>query len=109
MHELRSVNRSGHGPTVVLTTLDLNLAASRADRIMVLDRTLVADGPPCSPMAAFVWSSTRHSSPAITMAELLRPFTLEFFCNGLLVATITGGLCGLLGPFVVVRRSSRSW
>ena len=34
------------------------------------------------------------------------PFRFEFFRNGLLVATVAGALCGLLGPFVVLRRMS---
>ena len=34
------------------------------------------------------------------------PFRFEFFRNGLLVATVAGALCGLVGPFVVLRRMS---
>lgn len=40
------------------------------------------------------------------MDEVLRPFTFEFFRNGLAVALVTGALCGALGSFVVVRRAS---
>lgn len=39
-------------------------------------------------------------------AGLLEPFEYQFFNNGLLVATIAGGLCGLLGVFVVLRGMS---
>ncbi len=34
------------------------------------------------------------------------PFRFEFFRNGVLVATVAGALCGLVGPFVVLRRMS---
>ena len=34
------------------------------------------------------------------------PFRFEFFRNGLLVATVAGALCGLVGTFVVLRRMS---
>lgn len=37
---------------------------------------------------------------------LLRPFTFEFFVNGLTVATIAGALCGLIGVYVVLRGMS---
>ena len=40
------------------------------------------------------------------MSELLAPFEFEFFCNGLVVATIAGALCGLVGVFVVLRGMS---
>jgi ABC-type Mn2+/Zn2+ transport system permease subunit len=34
------------------------------------------------------------------------PFRFEFFRHGLLVATVAGALCGLVGTFVVLRRMS---
>ncbi|MGE3325671.1 MAG: metal ABC transporter permease [Acidimicrobiia bacterium] len=40
------------------------------------------------------------------MHELLRPFEFEFFRNGLLVATLAGALCGLVGVYVVLRGMS---
>lgn len=46
MHELRRLNDGGKGPTIILSTHDLNLAASHVDRIVFLDRTVVGDGPP---------------------------------------------------------------
>jgi len=42
----------------------------------------------------------------MTIAELLRPFDFEFFRNGLVVATLAGALCGLVGTFVVLRGMS---
>ncbi|MGI8439334.1 MAG: metal ABC transporter permease [Thermoleophilaceae bacterium] len=39
-------------------------------------------------------------------AELLRPFAFEFFRNGLLVATMAGALCGLVGVYVVLKGMS---
>ncbi len=43
---------------------------------------------------------------AITLDELLRPYEFEFFRNGLIVATIAGALCGLIGCYVVLRSMS---
>lgn len=40
------------------------------------------------------------------MATLLEPFEFEFFRNGLIVATIAGALCGLVGVYVVLRAMS---
>ena len=40
------------------------------------------------------------------MSELLRPFELGFFRDGLAVATLAGALCGLVGVFVVLRGMS---
>ncbi len=40
------------------------------------------------------------------MTELWRPFAFEFFRNGFLAATLAGGLCGLLGVFIVLRGMS---
>jgi len=37
---------------------------------------------------------------------LLEPFTFEFFRNGMVVATIAGALCGLIGVYVVLRGMS---
>jgi ABC-type Mn2+/Zn2+ transport system permease subunit len=42
----------------------------------------------------------------ITLDELLRPFQFQFFQNGLVVATIAGALCGLIGVYVVLRSMS---
>ena len=38
--------------------------------------------------------------------ELLRPLDYEFFRNGLIVATLAGGLCGLIGVYVVLKGMS---
>lgn len=40
------------------------------------------------------------------MDELVRPFEFEFFRNGLMVATVAGALCALVGCYVVVRGMS---
>lgn len=40
------------------------------------------------------------------MHELLRPFEFEFFRNGLMVATLAGALCGLVGVYVVLKGMS---
>src|SRR5881296_850636 len=38
--------------------------------------------------------------------SLLVPFEYEFFRNGFFAAVVVGGLCGLLGVYVVLRRMS---
>ena len=40
------------------------------------------------------------------MSGFWEPFQFEFFRNGLLVTTVAGGLCGLVGTYVVLRRMS---
>jgi ABC-type Mn2+/Zn2+ transport system permease subunit len=40
------------------------------------------------------------------MPDFLAPFNYEFFRHGLLAATLVGGLCGLVGTYVVLRRMS---
>jgi manganese/iron transport system permease protein/iron/zinc/copper transport system permease protein len=40
------------------------------------------------------------------VSELWEPFRFEFFRNGVLVATVAGALCGLVGTYVVLRRMS---
>jgi manganese/iron transport system permease protein/iron/zinc/copper transport system permease protein len=40
------------------------------------------------------------------MTTLLEPFQFEFFRNGLIVATLAGALCGLVGTFVVLKGMS---
>jgi ABC-type Mn2+/Zn2+ transport system permease subunit len=39
-------------------------------------------------------------------ADVLTPFEFEFFRNGIIVATISGALCGLVGCYVVLRNMS---
>ncbi|MEZ5379199.1 MAG: metal ABC transporter permease [Acidimicrobiales bacterium] len=38
--------------------------------------------------------------------ELVRPFEFEFFRNGLIVATLAGALCGMIGVYVVLKGMS---
>jgi ABC-type Mn2+/Zn2+ transport system permease subunit len=40
------------------------------------------------------------------MIDLLKPFQYEFFRNGLLSAVLVGGLCGLIGVYIVLRGMS---
>lgn len=40
------------------------------------------------------------------MDTILEPFRFEFFRNGLIVATLAGALCGLVGVYVVLRGMS---
>jgi len=42
----------------------------------------------------------------MTLDELLRPFEYQFFQHGLVVATVAGALCGLIGVYVVLRSMS---
>ncbi|HEV2767722.1 MAG TPA: metal ABC transporter permease [Acidimicrobiales bacterium] len=40
------------------------------------------------------------------MEELLRPLEFDFFRNGLIVATLAGALCGMVGVYVVLKGMS---
>lgn len=40
------------------------------------------------------------------MSHFTEPLNYEFFRHGLLVATLVGGLCGLMGVYIVLRRMS---
>jgi manganese/iron transport system permease protein/iron/zinc/copper transport system permease protein len=40
------------------------------------------------------------------VAELLHPYEFEFFRNGVIVATLAGALCGLVGVYVVLKGMS---
>jgi ABC-type Mn2+/Zn2+ transport system permease subunit len=40
------------------------------------------------------------------VSEVLEPFQFEFFRNGLIVATLAGALCGLVGVYVTLRGMS---
>lgn len=42
----------------------------------------------------------------ILAVDLIEPFTFGFFRNGLVIATLAGALCGLIGVFVVLRGMS---
>jgi manganese/iron transport system permease protein/iron/zinc/copper transport system permease protein len=42
----------------------------------------------------------------VTWDRLLEPYQFEFFRHGVVVATIAGALCGLIGTFVVLRGMS---
>ena len=35
---------------------------------------------------------------------MFEPFQFEFFRNGLIAATLVGGLCGVVGVYIVLRR-----
>jgi manganese/iron transport system permease protein/iron/zinc/copper transport system permease protein len=42
----------------------------------------------------------------VTLHTVLSPFQFEFFVNGLIVATLSGALCGLVGVYVVLKGMS---
>jgi manganese/iron transport system permease protein/iron/zinc/copper transport system permease protein len=46
------------------------------------------------------------SSAPLLIAGIFEPYRYQFFTNGVVVATISGALCGLLGVFVVLRGMS---
>ena len=37
---------------------------------------------------------------------MLEPLSYDFFLRGLIAATLVGGLCGLIGVYIVLRRMS---
>lgn len=46
------------------------------------------------------------NTSSLVAAGIFEPYQYQFFTNGVLVATIAGALCGLLGVFVVLRGMS---
>ena len=40
------------------------------------------------------------------MAIIFEPFQFEFFRNGTVAAVLVGGLCGLIGVYIVLRGMS---
>src|SRR5512136_2074339 len=48
----------------------------------------------------------RHTVWRPKMGILLEPFQFEFFRNGTVAAVLTGGLCGLIGVYIVLRGMS---
>jgi ABC-type Mn2+/Zn2+ transport system permease subunit len=63
---------------------------------IILTTTSARKCPPCRP------SLTER----IIMDTLLEPLQYEFFRHGLIAATLTGALCGLMGVYIVLRRMS---
>jgi manganese/iron transport system permease protein/iron/zinc/copper transport system permease protein len=46
------------------------------------------------------------SGVAVLAIDVLKPFEFEFFRNGIIVATLAGALCGVVGSYVVLRNMS---
>ena len=46
------------------------------------------------------------SGVAVFAIDFLKPFEFEFFRNGIIVATLAGALCGVVGSYVVLRNMS---
>ena len=46
------------------------------------------------------------SGGAVLAIDFLKPFEFEFFRNGIIVATLAGALCGVVGSYVVLRNMS---
>jgi manganese/iron transport system permease protein/iron/zinc/copper transport system permease protein len=47
-----------------------------------------------------------HTTPLLFLESLLEPFTYEFFTNAILVSILVGGVCGLMGVYIVLRGMS---
>jgi ABC-type Mn2+/Zn2+ transport system permease subunit len=46
------------------------------------------------------------AQPGLVALDVFKPFEFEFFRNGVLVATLAGALCGVVGCYVVLRNMS---
>src|SRR3990172_8852456 len=59
-----------------------------------------------------IWCQTRFRARCrlrcqrLKMDVLLQPFQFEFFRNGTITAVLVGGLCGLIGVYIVLRGMS---
>ena len=123
------------GLAVVLTTHDLNGIAAHLPHLVCLNTRGRRRGPPrrgAHPRGARAHLRRAHGDPRarsgmpivldhrsprrapyhhdadreLTMDELLHPFEFEFFRNGVVVATLAGALCGLVGVYVVLKGMS---
>ena len=47
-----------------------------------------------------------HTTTLLFLESLLEPFTYEFFTNAILVSILVGGVCGLMGVYIVLRGMS---
>ena len=124
----------GDGLAIVLTTHDLNGIAAHLPHLVCLNtrssapahrgpcsrrtsssapsvrRSRSSNMPGCRSSSTRIATSVPTSSPSVgrapDMGDLLQPYDFEFFRNGVIVATVAGGLCGLVGVFVVLKGMS---
>ncbi|MCB0162336.1 MAG: metal ABC transporter permease, partial [Caldilineaceae bacterium] len=61
-------------------------------------------GTPFSPARTTIRTPTKKARPSVNL--LLEPFQFEFFRNGTMAAVMAGGLCGLIGVYIVLRGMS---
>ena len=52
------------------------------------------------------WAPTAPPATIRESRKLLDPFSYQFFVNGVIAATLAGGLCGLVGVYIVLRHMS---
>ena len=134
LHMLADLNRDG--VTIVLTTHELNAVAAHLPYVVCMNRQLIAHGPPedvftpeilgrtyNAKMNIVVHDGVRfvaespHLSQALRgdarwrwrsplMGYLTDPLEYEFMRHALIAATLVGGLCGMIGVYVVLRRMS---
>ncbi|HCL25347.1 MAG TPA: metal ABC transporter permease [Dehalococcoidia bacterium] len=46
----------------------------------------------------------RPATSTVTVRPMFEPFEYQFFVRGLLAATLVGGLCGMIGVYIVLKR-----
>ena len=106
------------GLPVLMTTHDLDRAGDWFDRLMVVDRRVLADrGARRSARFRRVCRHSRAHARARAFAQrsprarlvsdmLLAPFQYEFMQRAFLAALVVGTLCSTIGTYVVLRKLS---
>ena len=110
--------------TVLVSTHDLELAATRFDHVVLLNRRVIAQGPPAFVLTtehiAEAFGAQAHvfqgmvvideccppparSRRADVLHWLTDPFTLTFMQRALVASLIVGVLCSVLGCYVVLK------
>ncbi len=102
----------GNGLPVIMTTHDLDTADAWFDRLLVLDRKVLAIGRPqrsarfgrlCGNPRAYAYARAYAGG---CMNHLLEPFQFGFMQRAFVTALLVGVLCPTMGTYVVLRKLS---
>src|SRR5207247_6365664 len=111
------------GLTVIFVSHDLGVVSARVDRVACLNRTLVYEGPPRAlhdeallrtlygggtvTIAHSEEEPHTHGHEGVPMAtDLLSIFQFGFMQRALIAGLVIATVCGVLGVFVVLRRTA---
>ena len=128
LHLLDELNHDG--VTVVMTTHELNAVAAHLPWVICVNHAVIAEGAPSDVYTPEILRRTYNAEMNVIIHEgmtlvaetpapdrqvqpqaqdnpmMLEPLQYEFFVRALIAATIVGGLCGMIGVYVVLRKMS---